>query len=126
MKFIKFLGVGGLATAVQYGILILLVETDLAIAVVASSVGYIVSGVLNYVLNYYYTFQSVAKHHSAAIKFILVMTIGLGINSGMVYLLTEIVGIYYLVAQVLATIAVLLWNFTAHLFWTYKSVEKTI
>lgn len=126
MKFFKFLGVGGVATAIQYGILILLVETGLAIAVVASTIGYIISGVLNYTLNYYYTFQSEAKHHSAVVKFIVVAAVGLGINSALVFLLTEVVSLYYLVAQIIATVAVLLWNFTAHLFWTYKSVDQTV
>lgn len=126
MKFFKFLGVGGVATAIQYGILIVLVETGLAVAFIASTIGYIVSGAFNYTLNYYFTFQSSASHKSAAVKFAIVALIGLGINSALVFLMTEVGSIYYLVAQIIATVAVLLWNFTAHQFWTYKSVEKTV
>lgn len=121
MKFIKFLGVGGLATAIQYGILILLVETNLALPVVASSIGYLVSSIANYLLNYYFTFSSSASHSLAIVKFLVVALIGLLINSLLIYVMTEMISIYYIIAQIVATLAVLIWNFFAHKYWTYKS-----
>lgn len=123
VKFIKFLAVGGLATAIQYGILILLVETYLALPVVASSIGYLVSSIANYLLNYYFTFSSSASHSLAIIKFVGVVLIGLLINSFLVFVMTEIISIYYIIAQIVATLAVLIWNFFAHKYWTYKSHE---
>ncbi len=72
MKFIKFLGVGSFATVIQYGILVLLVETGLAVALTASTIGYIVSSAFNYTLNYYFTFRSEARHQAAALKFSVV------------------------------------------------------
>lgn len=121
MNFIKFLGVGGAATLLQYTILILLVEFDLAIPVVASAVGYALSSIFNYTLNYYLTFGSTAQHHVAATKFVAVAVVGLGINSGLIYLLNDVLSLHYIFAQILSTITVLLWNFFIHKHWTYTS-----
>jgi len=123
MRFIKFLGVGGTATALQYGLLILLVEANLAPAVIASGISYAVSSVLNYLLNYYFTFNSDAHHHRALLKFIAVACVGLSINTSLIYILIEQISIHYLIAQALATLTVLLWNYFAHKHWTYKAVQ---
>ncbi|MFL1453584.1 GtrA family protein [Marinobacter sp. GN3S48] len=123
MKFIKFLGVGGAATLIQYGILIALVEGVQASAVVGSTIGYIVSGIFNYTLNYYFTFSSTAKHRMAAIRFVIVAIIGLALNSSLVYLLTDVFSMFYIAAQVFATGVVVIWNFVAHKNWTYHSIK---
>lgn len=125
MHFVKFVGVGGVATLLQYAILILLVETSVAVPAVASTIGFIISGMCNYLLNYYFTFGSSAKHQIAAAKFVMVASAGLTLNTTVVYLLTEKLAIYYIFAQILATLIVLLWNFFAHKHWTYKSVSGT-
>lgn len=121
IKFIKFLGAGGIATVMQYTILIILVEIAIATPVVASTIGYIASSLCNYWLNYYITFSSSAKHHLAAIRFTVVVIVGLSLNSVIIYCLNEKLSVYYVIAQVVSTIVVLFWNFFAHKHWTYRS-----
>lgn len=123
MRFAKFLGVGGVATLMQYGILIAMVELLSASAFVASTIGYLVSGIFNYTLNYYFTFTSSAKHGLAATRFIIVAVIGLALNSSLVFLLTDVISVFYITAQVIATAVVVIWNFIAHKHWTYRSVK---
>lgn len=124
MKFIKFLGVGGAATLIQYGILIALVENFQASAVIGSTIGYVVSGVFNYTLNYYFTFLSQARHSLAAARFLIVALVGLALNSSLVFLLADILAVYYLAAQIAATVVVVIWNFLAHKHWTYRSIKE--
>jgi putative flippase GtrA len=123
MSFIKFLGVGGAATLIQYGILIAMVELFQSSALVGSTVGYLISGIFNYTLNYYFTFTSTARHGVAATRFVIVAAVGLGLNSGLVFLLTDVLAVFYITAQVVATAAVVMWNFIAHKHWTYRSVK---
>lgn len=123
MNFVKFLGVGGTATAIHYAILILLVELNLATPAVASAIGYALSSIANYLLNYYFTFSSKANHGIASVKFMLVAGTGLVINTTLVYLMTEIASFYYLAAQLIATFIVLLWNYYIHKIWTYRSAK---
>jgi putative flippase GtrA len=123
MRFIKFLGVGGAATLIQYGILISMVELFETSALAGSTVGYLVSGVFNYTLNYYFTFTSSAKHGLAATRFIIVAAVGLALNSSLIFLLTDVLAVFYITAQVAATAVVVIWNFIAHKHWTYRSVK---
>lgn len=119
MRFIKFLAVGGSATAIQYAIFLLLIHQQQT-PIVATSIGYIISSIFNYLLNYYATFASTAKHQIAIIKFSTVAALGLIINGTIVYGLTKI-HIHYLIAQIAATLAVLLFNYFMHKYWTYKN-----
>jgi len=121
MSFIKFLVVGGAATLIQYVLLVGLVELTVINVVILSGVSYAVSAVFNYLVNYYFTFKSVASHRVATIKFLLVAGCGLLLNTFAVYVMVEIQNMHYLVSQVLATTVVLLWNFSIHKYWTYNT-----
>lgn len=118
-KFLKFLIVGGFCTALQYLILIALVEGLGVSATPASTVGYVVSSGLNYFLNYSFTFRSGAKHGRSLPRFLLITGCGLLLNGTVTYVGTVIFGLHYMIAQVAATIVALLWNFLANLQWTF-------
>ena len=59
-QFGRFLLVGGFSTLLQYVILAFLVRTAGTDPVVASSIGYVLSAIVNYDLNYRLTFRSSA------------------------------------------------------------------
>jgi putative flippase GtrA len=122
-QFLKFAGVGAFSTIVQYLILIILTESSLTGPVLASAIGYIGSGVLNYLLNYHYTFNSDAGHRSASLKFVTVSTLGLGLNVFLMFAGVHLMGLHYLLCQLLATCIVLLWNFYANRWWTFRTVS---
>lgn len=57
--------------------------------------------------------------------FILISTIGLGFTEILLYLFTDIFGIYYLISKVIAAVIVLFWNFLARRVMFYgKSFLK--
>jgi len=124
LKFLLFLGVGGLATAIQYGILILFVELWSITAIIASSVGYVVSSIANYLLNYAYTFKSDEKHTKALSKFVAVAATGLLLNAFIMYVLVTALTVHYVVSQLTSTAVILLWNFVLHKTWTFKSSRR--
>ncbi|WP_020679714.1 GtrA family protein [Marinobacterium rhizophilum] len=121
IQFIKFIGVGVIATAMQYAILILGVEWLSFNPVLASTLGYLLSAILNYILNYYFTFTSQEKHRIAVIKFSIVVCAGLILNASAMHFFYGVMEIQYLFAQVLATALVFVWNFSANRKWTYKA-----
>jgi putative flippase GtrA len=110
--------VGGLATLAQYVILIALVRGAAMTPTLASTIGYAASSLGNYLLNYRFTFRSSVRHGPAVLKFALLAVIGLLINSVLMHTLTA-AGQPYLLAQVCATAAVLMWNFLGNSFWTF-------
>ncbi|WP_051687424.1 GtrA family protein [Microbulbifer sp. HZ11] len=117
-RFSSFLLVGGLATGVQYLLLILLVEVVGMFAVMASVIAYGASAVINYLLNFYITFEGQAGHRQALPRFAGVVMVGLGVNTVSFTLL--LILFPYLLAQVGATLVTLVCNFVLHQFWVYR------
>jgi putative flippase GtrA len=124
-RFLRFTGVGAIGTAGHYLTLFALVNFLSANAVAASSAGYLVGGVTNYLLNYYFTFRSDKPHSETAAKFFAIAIVGFFLNAGVMWLFTEMVGLHYLLAQLLATALVLLWNFVANDRWTFGAAGNS-
>lgn len=118
-KLGRFLMVGGFCTGLQYALLVGQVEGFGMSATMASTIGYVISSVVNYVLSYSFTYKSTAKHRRSILKYVIVTLCGLVLNGAVTYICTTIYGMYYLVAQVAATIVTLLWNFFVNLRWTF-------
>jgi putative flippase GtrA len=118
-QFVNFACVGAIATALQYLVLIALVQFGDIGPVPASGVGYAAGAGINYLINYHYTFASQRSHFQAMLKFFTVAIIGLMLNSLIVAVATEKLLLHYLPAQVIATGLVLMWNFVANRVWTF-------
>jgi putative flippase GtrA len=118
-QFATFAGLGAMATGVQYAILIALVQLFGTEAMLASSLGFIISAIGNYALNRRFTFGSRESHLVALPKFAVVAGVGLLLN-GVVLSVLVGVGTFYLVAQIAATCVVLCWNFVLHRCWTFR------
>jgi putative flippase GtrA len=118
-QFKKFFIIGGFSTCLQYGFLILLVQFFRVGAAEASAVGFVLSAIFNYYLNYTITFGSNASHNIVVPKFILTASSGLMINTGVIWLVLNVLDMHYLIAQILATCIVLVWNFTVNKIWVF-------
>ena len=117
-RFVRFGLVGAVATAIQYGLLVLLVRGFGMAPTPASSIGFALSAVVNYLLNYHFTFGSDRPHGPAAVKFGALAATGLLINAAIMHLMIG-AGVHYLIAQVCATGVVLFWNFFGNSIWTF-------
>jgi len=118
-QFAMFVVVGCAAAVGHYGLLIVLVELFGVPAVPASAAGFVVGGVISYLLNYRFVFRSEGQHLPTAGKFVAVAVAGLGLNSAVMWVLTHWVGLHYLPAQIAATGTVMLWSYGANRFWTF-------
>lgn len=117
-RFVRYAAVGGIATAIQYVLLILLVRAFGMAPTPASTIGFALSAVVNYLLNYSFTFRSDRPHGPAAVKFAALAVSGLLINAIIMHLMVT-AGVRYLIAQVCATGVVLFWGFTGNTIWTF-------
>lgn len=118
-QFLRFALIGGVATAVQYAILIMLVQAQVADAVAASAIGFALSALANYALNRRFTFNSTRPHGEALPRFTAVAMVALAVNTGLIWLFHVPFSGHYLLAQVLATCGTLLWNYSANRLWTF-------
>lgn len=125
-RFMCFAGVGAIGTLLHFGILVALVQGLGIDAVFASTVGYVVGAFVNYTLNYRYTFASNKGHREAMVKFFSVAAVGMFLNGSFVSFGVEFIGAHYLLAQIVATGLVLLWNYGANRMWTFRHQECDI
>lgn len=116
--FARFCLIGGTATAIQYVVMIALVELAGANATLASGIGFCLSAVFNYLLSRVYVFASERAHSVAAARFLGMILIGLLINTACMATL-QWLGLNYLASQVLTTIVLLVYNFTMASSWVF-------
>lgn len=122
-QFLYFAAVGTASTAVQYVILWVGVEIFAAPAAISSAAGYALGSVVNYLLNYFFTFKSDQSHVKTAPKYYTVLSIGWCINFGLMELLAHRMGWNYWLAQVCTTGICLMWNFLGGRWWAFKQAS---
>jgi putative flippase GtrA len=119
-QFITFAGMGLVGTMAHYLTLLALVEWVGLTPVTGSAIGFVAGALVNYSLNYHFTFRSTDLHRVTLPKFVTVAIAGFFLNSFFMMAGTRWTPMHYLVIQVLATGAVLLWGFAANSLWTFK------
>ena len=118
-QFLRFALVGAAATITTYAVLIIGVEGFHFNAVISSVVGYGLGVMVNYILNYRYTFSSNQSHHVVIPRFLAVMAAGMLINATVMYAGMNWLGLHYMFAQLAAVGVVLMLSFTANRLWTF-------
>lgn len=119
-QFFRFAVVGGTGTSFHFLILIILVRLAGSDPVMASIWGSIGGALVNYILNYHWTFKSNKLHRKALPMFLMVAFSCLALNAAIMTVIINIYGIQYILSQIIATAIVLLWNFGANKAWTFK------
>jgi putative flippase GtrA len=114
-QFLLFAGMGAIGTAAQYSVLIALVRLARMDAVLASTAGFVVGACVNYTLNYLFTFNSSKRHIEALL--------GMGNNAAIMAGLVHQAGMHYLLAQIVATGLVLVWNFAGSKLWVFREKQ---
>lgn len=118
-SFLRFAFVGAIATSLQFVVLVLGIEWLNFVPVVASSLGYAISAVCNYLMNYYFTFGGGVSHLEAVPKFFIVVLVGLSVNAFIFYMITRVLPLY-LFAQAVAIAGAMVVNFLMHRYWIYR------
>ncbi len=118
-QFLLFTGVGAIGTTGHYVTLVTLVQAGQIAPVYASACGFVIGALINYYLNYRYTFASTKNHTETLAKFMLVAVLGFVINGGIMALGTEWAHFNYILVQLVATGTVLLFGFSFNKWWTF-------
>jgi putative flippase GtrA len=119
--FSKFTLIGAISSVAHFGILITLVEWFAVNPILASIAGFCSGAIVNYNLNRNFTFKSNAKHKSAILKFLTIAIVGVNLNTLIMWLVINSLHLHYFIAQIIAAIFVLFWNFSFHKLWVFKN-----
>jgi putative flippase GtrA len=123
-QFLRFALAGAVGTAAHFAMLLWLRRGFEISAALASTGGFVAGAVVNYVLNYRFTFNSRARHQEAFAKFMSVALAGLGLNAGIMHVLADRLGMRDLLAQAVSTGLVLFWNFAGNRFFTFREARS--
>ena len=133
-KFIKFGIVGASGAIIDFGITALCKGILGVPELLANAIGFTLAATSNYFLNRVWTWRSTSKSVGVEYaKFFFVSLMGLGLNSLIVFLLkdTSIVPSFvdttldwnFWVAKIIATAVVMVWNFLANNFFTFRQKQ---
>jgi putative flippase GtrA len=118
-QFVRFAMLGAVGTAAHYAVLVAFVRLLRGDPLVGSVAGCLTGMLVNYFLARRYAFRSRVPHRRALWRFALIAGVGLLLNTSLMWLLVRAAGLHYLVAQVLATGTVVVWNFVPNRLWTF-------
>ncbi len=119
VQFLRYAGAGAIGTAAQFAILIALVRLAGTHAVTASTVGAVAGAIINYAINHRYTFASRAPHARALPRFAAIALAGIGLNAVVIAGALGILDANLIIAQAVATGAVLGFTYVANRTWTF-------
>lgn len=120
VNFIQYGLVGILGTIVHTSILAFSVEILIFPAVLATTIGFLFSLVLSYYLNSMWTFKKRRRSKHSFIKYALTCSIGLIINVFIMFVIADILELWYMVGQVISIIVVPLFNFNISRRWAFE------
>lgn len=128
-QFVRFSLVGAFNTGLDFSVYLFLTRTFAFWGehpVRASATSFCVGVISSFILNNFWTFGfSGQRWHARIVKFATVATVGLSLNSLIMYALVH-AGTYDVLAKATATVTVVLWNFTMQKTWTFRERPEPV
>ncbi|MFC2006506.1 glycosyltransferase [Chloroflexota bacterium] len=125
LRFTRFCLVGLSGVLVNIGLLWLLTDIIGLFYLVSAAISIESSIISNFFLNNLFTFHdrnspAVRSSLSRLLKYNLVTMAGLGVNISILWLFTEVFGIYYLISELVGIVIATLWNYLFSSWWVWK------
>lgn len=120
IKFIKFAVVGASGVLVDFAITFLAKEKLGIQKYVANALGFCFAATTNFFLNRNWTFENDDPRVTEQfIKFFLIATVGLGLNTVMIWFAHQRKKYNFYLAKAIAIALVMFWNFIANFLYTF-------
>jgi putative flippase GtrA len=124
-RLLRFGVVGALTAAIHFGLLFLGVEILGLGSTLASSIGFVVCVIFNYLMHYSWTFatpQGVEQlpHGQALTRYAVMIACGFTLNALIMYVGVHGLAWHYFPTQVIAAGSVILWNILVSNFWVFR------
>jgi putative flippase GtrA len=116
----KYIVVGVLGTATHLALLYVTVEFFFFSPLLGSSTAFVWVVIQSYLLNRNWTFQSDQKHTRTLPRYLIVSGVGFLSNFLLMYFMVNVLGIWYMTAQILTALVIPIMNFLLNRYWTFS------
>jgi putative flippase GtrA len=118
LQLFRYTFVGGFAFLIDFSTLYILTEYFNIYYLLSAGIAFILGLITNYFLSVKWVFnaRTMKNRYIEFLLFTLIGLIGLGLNELFLWILTDILLIYYLLSKIITTVIVYLWNFFARKF----------
>ncbi len=118
----KYFIVGGVCTLIDFTLLYALTRFAGLHYVVSSVISFMSATVFNYYLCTFWIFKvrTVENRNLEALYYALITAVGLGINSLLIWALTQYAGYYFMISKLLAIFVTYWWNFGARKYFLHS------
>ncbi len=126
LQLFRYTFVGGLAFIVDFGTLFLLTEYFNTHYLISAGVAFIFGLTTNYILSVIWVFNSrnMKNKMMEFLLFTIIGLVGLALNELFLWLLTELLLIYYLFSKIITTFIVYFWNFFARKYMLFNNQKS--
>ncbi|WP_133967934.1 GtrA family protein [Eubacterium limosum] len=113
-EIFRFGVTGALGFIVDYGILFIMTEFFNVNYLISAGVSFTISVIINYFMCVFWVFDNIKqKDLKTVLLFAGSSVIGLFINQFLMWFVVEKMDIYYMLAKIIATTIVMIWNYVA-------------
>lgn len=124
-NFFKYAIIGGFATLIDASLLFILTDLLGVFYIVSNVMGFIAGLIFNYQMSIRYVFK-ISKYDPRT-EFLLYTAIGifgLFLNTGLLWFLTDGIGIYYMLSKMMATGLVFISNYLLRKYLLFKEAHE--
>lgn len=123
LRIVRYGIAGGLSLLTHLAVLVLMVEIVGLGAVASTTLGFIASVAVSFLLQHHWVFRSQAARRATAPRFVAVTLFGLLLNTSIMAVGYRLFGLHYLLVQAVAFAAVPVSNYLLNRAWTFGSVH---
>lgn len=126
IQIVRYFVSGGVAFAVDAGLLYLLTEWAGLHYLYSSTISFSVGLVITYLFSIFWVFdnRSLKSKWAEFLIFVLIGVVGLLLTNFFLWVFTDKLGLYYLVSKVITTVLVFIWNFIAKKTLLFRKKTK--
>lgn len=124
IQFFRYIWVGGIAAIVNIGMLYVFTDIIHLYYLFSNVLSFTLGLLVNYILSKKFVFQEkvTMNRMKEFIIYAIIGIIGLGIDTGLIWVFTSGLSIYYLISKIISTMIVFIWNFVARKIF-YKIIK---
>lgn len=124
LPVIKYACVGATSAVIDLGLLYIFVEYGNLPILLAATLSFLCALGVSFFLHKFFTFKVYdGNAFRQYIKFFLTSSVGLGLNTLIMYTLVYRAGIWYIFAKIIAAGFVFVWNFSVNRYWTFRVIR---